>query len=1099
MNNITFIRAGAGSGKTYQVTELIEQELRAKRLEPAGLVATTFTTKAAEELRQRLQSRLYGADLVVEAERMGEALLGTVHSIAAQLLERFAFEAGISPRLKVIAEEESARLLAQAVDAESKFEEVVALQALGDRLAQVDYKTGSHLWPGQVNAIIEAARANDVSPEQLPGFAEESCREFLRCFGPATKDKLDSLLVEQIDQTEPGLKTLPKPVGKTTDYLEQMRKVREQIADERPVWKDWLPLFDPENGPGKRDGAAKLTTGVAAVASRLLEHPQLQADVREYSTRLFTIAQRSFAGFRHLKEERGMVDFGDLEALAYDLIRSNQVARDHLKRTISLLVVDEFQDTSPLQLALFLELARCARKVIWVGDVKQAIYGFRNSDPELVDATVTHLAQTGGLGKTLATNYRSVPALLDLTNELFSPAFKKSLGLARDAVVLQAHRSNLSVTGPAVELFHLHKGTIKGKFTNVGIAAALVDGVVSLLGRSPSVKVLDPATKTERNLRAGDIGILTRTNEHGKDLVQALAQRGIAASLSGSGLLATPEAMLALSCLRCLADPQDRLAITELIALKGDFEARNWLVRRLRYVGSKAEKQPDRWGLEGDSKDSRVIALHAAQPQLAWLSVAEALDLAFELGEVCQTVTAWGPDPARAAQRRANVEMLRVMAGQYEETSASSLAPATIAGFLHWCGEQEAAGEDKKAWAEGADAVQILTYHKAKGLEWPVVVCADLDTEPRPRWFSVRVVSEEGKPLSLAAPLANRRIAFWANPFGSKSKRNPLLDRMAEDPAGKRELEWSQNEDLRLLYVGVTRARDRLVLVQKAIDPKKAEKEEVAPAKWIDALGCPLPGPDATEWQVSESVRIPIISHLLSPPETMPLPSGTRGFWFPNPLPRTPKLPARIVPFAEPPRESAVAEEVIAFGQRLDVLGDPEDAVLGDALHAILAAELQHPDHPDALRLAERVLRGFGLDRNVKAQEAVRMARGFREEITRRFQPKSVLVECPFHYSQANGQLVTGFMDLVLETEAGWVVIDHKSYQGGKAEWRAKALTYSGQLAAYAPVMAATGRRCAGTWIHFATGGGLVLVAGAVDKVATASSLHRRTLEADNH
>lgn len=1095
MNNITFIRAGAGSGKTYHVTELIELELRAKRLDPAGLVATTFTTKAAEELRQRLQSRLYGAGLVVEAERMGEALLGTVHSIAAQLLERFAFEAGISPRLKVLAEDESARLLAQAVDAESKFEEVVALQALGDRLAQVDDETGSHLWPGQVDAIIEAARANDISPEQLPGFAEQSCIEFLRTFGPVTTEKLDTLLIQEIDRTRPGLETLPKAAKVTTDYLLQMRKVREQIADKRPVWKDWLPLFDPEKGPGKRDGATKLTTGVAAVASRLLEHPQLQADVREYTTHLFAIAQRSFAGFRHLKEERGMVDFADLEALAYDLIRSNQVARDHLKRTISLLVVDEFQDTSPLQLALFLELARCARKVIWVGDVKQAIYGFRNSDPELVDATVTHLAQTGGLGKTLATNYRSVPALLDLTNELFSPAFKKSLGLAREEVALQAHRSNLSVTGPAVEIFHLK---FEGRLTNAKIAGALVEGVVSLLGKNPSVKVLDPATNTERNLRAGDIGILTRTNDHGKDLVQALAQRGITASLSGSGLLATPEAMLALSCLRCLADPQDRLAITELIALKGDFEARNWLERRLRYVGSKVEKQPDRWGLDGDTKDSRVVALHAAQPQLAWLSVAEALDLALELGEVCQTVTAWGPDPARAAQRRANVEMLRVMAGQYEETSASSLAPATIAGFLHWCGEQEAAGEDKKAWAEGADAVQILTYHKAKGLEWPVVICADLDTEPRPRWFSVRVVSEEGKPLSLAAPLANRRIAFWANPFGSKSKRNPLLDRMVEDQAGKRELERSQNEDLRLLYVGFTRARDRLVLVQKAIDPEKAKKEEGATATWLDALGCPLPASDATEWHVSKSVSIPILSHFLSPPETLPLPSGTRGFWFPNSLPRTPKLPARITPFAEPPRESAVAEEIIAFGQRLDVLGDPEDTILGDALHAILAAEIQHPDHPDALRLAERVLRGFGLDRNVKAQEASRMAHCFHEEIQQRFQPKSLMVECPFHYSQPNGQLVTGFMDLVLETENGWVVIDHKSYRGGKKEWRAKALTYSGQLAAYAPVIAATGRRCAGTWIHFATGGGLVRVVVPVAEVASVTSLHRSNSVADS-
>ncbi len=87
-------------------------------------------------------------------------------------------------------------------------------------------------------------------------------------------------------------------------------------------------------------------------------------------------------------------------------------------------------------------------------------------------------------------------------------------------------------------------------------------------------------------------------------------------------------------------------------------------------------------------------------------------------------------------------------------------------------------------------------------------------------------------------------------------------------------------------------------------------------------------------------------------------------------------------------------------------------------------------------------------------------------------------MECPFHYRRSNGQLVSGFMDLLLETAAGWVVIDHKSFPGRRADWAAKALKYSGQLAAYAPALAATGRRCVGTWIHFAVGGGLLRLDG---------------------
>lgn len=1076
MNNITFIRAGAGSGKTYHVTGLIEEELRSRRLEPAGLVATTFTKKAATELRERLQARLCGAGMVAEAERMDEALLGTVHSIAARILERFAFEAGISPRLEVLAEDRSARLLAQAIDSVSDLDEVEALHALGDRLAQVDDQTGSHAWIEQVRAIIEAARSNDIRAEGLAACAEESCAEFFQFFPPPTADDLSRLMAEAIDRVEFRLAALPEPSKITQGYRDRMRRLRSQIAEQRIIWKDWSALIDPENRPGKKDGALDQIGDVLAVGGRLLEHPQLQAEIQSYTRKVFALAARSLGRFQALKAELGQVDFVDLEALTHDLLRHHETVRDQLKDTLGLLVVDEFQDTSPLQLALFVELAKCARQVVWVGDVKQAIYGFRGSDPALVDTTVAELSKSGGLGKTLDTNYRSVPALVTLANGLFAPAFKDSLGLKPEDVELQADRPPLKATSPAVEIFHLDQGGARGAFTNKQVAGVLAEGVASLLSRKPTPTVLDPLTKSERALRPGDIGVLTRTNDRGAELVAALSQRGIAASLAGPGLLQTPEALLALACLRCLADHRDRLAIAEVIALRGSADTKDWLANRLHYLAKLNDQDADEWGCAGETADPRVVALRSAHEQLDWLSVVEALDLALELGEVLPTVTGWGPDTARAAQRRANVEMLRGMARHHEETTAGDHAPATIAGFLAWCAEQAEAEADTKAWGSGDAAVQVLTYHKAKGLEWPVVICAELDAEPRSRWFSVRVAGRADQSMTLAAPLVGRRIVFWANPFGPKSARNPLLDRMAVHPAGQSELRRSQDEDLRLLYVGITRARDRLILAQKAVEPKTKKKDAEMRPRWLDVLKVSLPAPATTQWEVAGHPELAVASLVFAPPQNAPVAARDIAHWFPLSLPQTAKLPARITPSSELAMATARAVDTATFGQRLEVRGKVDDAVLGDALHAILAAELQHPAHADAERLAARVLGQYGLMEAIDAKAAAAMARRFREEVEQRFKPHSVLVECPFHYRRPNGQLVNGFLDLLLETDRGWVVVDHKSYRGPRADWTSHALGHSGQLAAYAQALAATGRQCAGTWIHFATGGGLVKV-----------------------
>ena len=139
--NITFVSASAGSGKTYRITEIIEEKLTRGACRAGGLIATTFTVKAAQELRERVRRRLYDAGQATLAERMDEGLIGTVDSVCGRLLGRFAFEAGISPQLEVLDEKEAAVLLSKAVEAVIDFDTLTRIQKMADRLGQKSSQT----------------------------------------------------------------------------------------------------------------------------------------------------------------------------------------------------------------------------------------------------------------------------------------------------------------------------------------------------------------------------------------------------------------------------------------------------------------------------------------------------------------------------------------------------------------------------------------------------------------------------------------------------------------------------------------------------------------------------------------------------------------------------------------------------------------------------------------------------------------------------------------------------------------------------------------------------------------------------------------------
>jgi hypothetical protein len=259
-------------------------------------------------------------------------------------------------------------------------------------------------------------------------------------------------------------------------------------------------------------------------------------------------------------------------------------------------------------------------------------------------------------------------------------------------------------------------------------------------------------------------------------------------------------------------------------------------------------------------------------------------------------------------------------------------------------------------------------------------------------------------------------------------------------------------------------------------------KEKAKMPAWLGTLGADWVIPDGI-WDDSqgqlempngksiaygaELIQIEKETHPPAPDAVIP--------WFPGRLDPTPKLPARINPSLEPPTVSASIGDVVEFAPRLDVKGNPDMGTVGDALHNILAAGLLAPGHPNNKAMAGGVLVRHHLGAALEPAAVLGRVEQLREKIEDLFRPTQVLPEWPVTVTLDNGQIINGWIDLLIETDEGWVIIDHKSFPGKRAEWPQKALAYSGQLGAYrAAVERATGEQVASQWVHFSVGGGLV-------------------------
>lgn len=1040
MTKLEVVRAGAGSGKTTDLCQTVADAV-VDGLDPARILATTFTKKAAAELKGRIQAKLLaGPDgqsaAHQHADRLELAAIGTVHSVAHQLLSRYAIEMGLSPRLEVITESAAERTLSDLLGAIPVSE--------WQPMADCAERLGVDELNRRILSLLASKRGNLISDADFASHMESSAARVCELLAPDGSDTNETPVSQLYDFANDALTNIDALANDTTQKTKgALQKLRRLKSRRISLWGSYLEAA--RITAGKTSGADRMLEALRNHASSICENPRLHADVRDFSSLLAAATIRLDSQYRDYKSERGFVDFTDLETLLLKLLGNENLAT-RLAEDFDLILVDEFQDTNPLQLAIFQELRRFSPRSRWVGDPKQAIYGFRDTDPELVDDIWNN--STDAERTELPNNHRSQRGLVQLVGFLFEPIF------GEDAK--QIPQREAMPRGIERWLFDTKNQNDDATALACGIARLHSEGIPF-----------------------GDMVILERMNRLLPPIASAFDTLGIPYLFENGGLLSTREGAVVLAGLRLVADRSDSLAAATVLHLLSDPEqdTPDWISERLQALSESqaSDEEGTSSGFDAPWKDdprfTRIdtIERNVLSPTLVAQQVIEALDLP-------TLVQKWG-DPAR---RCSNLDSLLQHTREYEESAFDGGHAATLSGLiLHL--EQLASEElDIRYPPQGHDAVTLMTYHSAKGLEWPVVVLSGLNSDRSADMWSPVVT---GGGQSDAGPLEGRILRSWCWPFGMTGARPPKrrtgsdLDGNAlASPEGQERTDRETRENLRLLYVGCTRAKHKLVFAHRA-----------AKSGWLDRLpgvnsllDCNLEeGEHGLEGIDTTLVLRRLNADMI---DDCRIPAIQQERWLSLTGDLQPSdLSPRFHSPSQAPDESENAtfhtEELAGSSHFPSGADESQYSAIGDAVHSYLAAlpSIRSLDDAAKERVAERCLAAFSVTGILSPSVLVSSGERFCQWVEKNFPDARWHVEIPASGNRAAGGDWSGAIDLLLQLPTGEVVvIDHKSAPIRRKHCEEKARQFTGQLDAYRELLTSAGETVVSTWIHFPLAGVVV-------------------------
>ena len=665
MKNIQYINAGAGSGKTTKLTQILSEELgkENRTIRPSEVILTTFTELAASEFREKSRQQLFKDGHPDIAAELDSATIGTVHSVALSFIQRYWYLIGVSPDMKVMSEDDLQVYISESLgyyvsDSQLQFfNNYRTYFDIRDAQAKADYD----FWKENLLTIIDKANNYSVDIERSK---TDSCAIVEQIF--SSRSTLDrSLLDDFIRILASEINDYSEPQKKKVQPILDSLKSRISYAIIAKVYKT-LTSETPEMGKKNR---TKLTTLFGqdrydALVANLKEFQTSSAGddspggmMKKMITILFDIAKEWKDNFNEFKTRRHIIDYNDMERLFLELLGMPEVTKE-IRGTYKLMMVDEFQDSSPIQLEIFKLLSDMMEQSYWVGDPKQSIYGFRGADVELISDITSqflddnrdpelHLTHSN-----LPKSWRTREPLVKLTNDCFTRSFDGII--SKGNVVLEAARQESAQFDFPLS----HWNCLASN------AEQFVDKVADRIKilKDSGMMVQVKGKDEYRPIQYGDIAILCRTNDECKSFANALV--GIMVKIPSQEIL------------------QQRLDYLAEQNRKEDKE--------------EGEISPDLWL---DEDNQMIQKLKTFKQTVRNLSVSDLLESIIYGLALPEVVAKWGDEN----NRRQNLQTLCTLAKKYDEHCLQMGIGASVGGLLTYLSYAEIDSKIDNA----ADAVKV--------------------------------------------------------------------------------------------------------------------------------------------------------------------------------------------------------------------------------------------------------------------------------------------------------------------------------------------------------------------------------------------------------
>ncbi len=1024
--------ASAGTGKTYEVTEQICNMLLSGETFPDRIIATTFTVKAANEIKSRIREKLLEKGKTKEANLINLSLIGTINSICFELLKKFCFEAGISPAVETLDENDSKiimrEILGSIID-EDYLE--LAKNLYLDGSSGFNVRTPPYL--EQIQTIISKLRLNDLDKNKLNDYASNSISQMLDLFQGKIDDH-DTKMQEVLEIMKREIESI------RTDELKSAKEKRDYVAIESLYrnyksgdfkWQEWINWNKPKIA--QKHFSKDSHEAIQELTSNILANSAYRNDYKAYITKTFEYAGEALDRYQSYKDEKGLLDFTDQEARLHQLIENNTEVVDYLSNNFDLVVVDEFQDVSPLQLSLFVKLAQLVKKNLWVGDPKQSIYSFRDADPELMQG-VLNVVPTENKA-TLSDSYRSRNSLINFANTVFVESFANSLK-KEEVVISQADKkitnraiNEEDILKHPVTFLNLEKGNIANKFKQKETLTLKILDIIN-----SELPVFDKKEKSYRPIKYGDISILCRSNAACNEFASYFSKAGIPVSTSTDGLIDEPEIIFTLALLKLMVHRNDTLAKAEvLLYSRFDGDQSSMINDRLQFDNS-YEWQEDNYYVEG---------LNSIRTETQFLSPVRAIEKLASFFRLPELFTSWG----NINQRLANIDALLKHANDYQETCNRIMSACTNLGFLECMNDLSKSSEDKGGEQSG-NAIKVMTYHQSKGLEWSMVFMWDLDFSLKDRLYGVNI--SKADEFNALEPLANREIRLSIKGFNGSTNIDAYDSLVDPSPSKIQAQELATEEEKRLFYVGATRAKDYLYIC--TAQDKFVVPELINPNLNVAKLSNDFHS-DAFKW-MDEPIKIRKESLPIMRENDLESYNKRHDRRYSKEVGGRKVYDAlRITPSSLPAIVGASIDDIIEIHQRIDFDRDGvNDADFGNLMHSLLAAfDLNNELKSYGSFIKER-LTDFGWSDKLDSQSLAHSIHKFYHWLDQKYEIKSIYKELPVSEFTDKGNIINAVIDLCIETEKGIIIIDHKTFSTREFNQKAyenKALSFSGQISCY--------------------------------------------------